>query len=151
MAPQCKQCRETAATACKQGFCGKCCWPRCDPYAHNRRREPRGTEGAPRRARTGEIWHRALELADVYIEHHRMTFVAMQRNLTRGQVQHIISGALRQLAQDPSLDPNDASISDVLTSTISPGDLERLVSRLRSLGEERDVPRGAASSEPADN
>jgi len=73
-----------------------------------------------------------------------MSFVARQWHLTRGQVQHIMSVALRQLVQNPGLDANDVSFGDVLTSTISPGNLERLVSRLRWLS-------GEANRESADN
>jgi len=97
------------------------------------------------------MWHRALELADVYMEHDRMKVLARRLRLSRKSVQLKITRALRQLVQDPGLDPNEVIDSDVLTSTISPGRLELLVSRLRSIGEERHEPAPAASTEFADN
>jgi|GEM_PF-2827442 len=80
-----------------------------------------------------------------------MKVLAKRLKLTRESVQLRITHVLRQLVQNPGLDINEVPYNDVLTSTISPGRLELLVSRLRSIGEERREPAPAASTEVADD
>jgi len=80
-----------------------------------------------------------------------MKFLAIKLSLSRDSVRVRITHALRQLVQNPDIDPNEVTDSDLLTSTISPGGLERLVRRLRSIGEDRREPAPAASTEFADN
>jgi len=52
--------------------------------------------------------------------------------MSRGYVQWQISTSLQELVRSPDLEFDHWSISEVLTSVISPGDLERLVRQLRS-------------------
>ena len=80
-----------------------------------------------------------------------MKVLAKRLKLTRESVQLRITHVLRQLVQNPGLDINEVPYNDVLASTISPGRLELLVSRLRSIGEERREPAPAASTEVADD
>ena len=68
---KCTECNETAADQCLYDRCGKCCWPRCAPDRHNRRKEERGQQGQARRKLTKTMWHYARELADKYMTEER--------------------------------------------------------------------------------
>ena len=45
MQKRCRQCNETAPTACKLSLCGRCCKPPCEPGVHSQRHAARGKKG----------------------------------------------------------------------------------------------------------
>ena len=141
--PLCFKCQETAAGGCKLGFCGRHCWPRCDEQVHNRRTVARGREGQPRRDLTRELWKEASDLAGHYIVKNLFEGCRRAKCLSWEQARRIITGALLELVRDPDLDPLDDRIPDLLRSSIPPGDVDTVVSKLRSVKPVQDFSSGA--------
>ena len=140
---KCKTCRETAASGCLIDLCGKCCWPRCDALAHNRRERERGAEGKPRRQLTSAVWHQAYLLSDKYINKDSLEAKIWQDRMTRETARKQITDALLELVRDPNLDPLDDRFPAVLTWTMSPAALTRVVRRLRAF---KNVPASSSSA-----